>query len=616
MSQIMTMPAHEDTGAKDRPSTPGVWKLTPAIALIVAVALLVAGAGVALYGERSYRAQKINEVSVQARILASTVTAALAFSDRDAAQEYASALKANPEVQAAAIYDSDGSLFVSYSRTADIPLPKTARAGKLDLGDDHLTVTVPVMQGASPLGTVYLRANTESTARRLERYGVIVLLVTMASLVVGVLGVAQAALSKANSELETRVHQRTRALETANERLGREISERKDLEHRLSHAQKMETVGQLTGGVAHDFNNLLGIVTANLDLLIERLDGDAQSSELAQDALDGALRGAELTQRMLAFARKQPLQPTIIDLNEVLPGMTAMLQRTVREDIAIDMAPGDRLWRALCDKSQVENVILNLAINARDAMPAGGRLLIETANIRLDQAYAAQNFEVTAGDYVMLAIADSGTGMAPEVMERVFEPFFTTKPVGHGSGLGLSMVYGFVKQSGGHIKIYSEVGHGTTVRLYLPRAGDGPDISPEDTGAEIAARAIGTETVLVVEDDLMLRRAAVKVLGELGYAVREADSAQSALRVMESGAAVDLLFTDVVMPGGMTGVDLVMASRERRPALKALLTTGYSEIFVKTGNGDGNVDLIGKPYRKRDLAAKIRSILDEEEASR
>ena len=435
--------------------------------------LLAAGALIAFYGAQSYNAQKVDEADVQAQILASTVTAAVAFTDREAAQEYVNALKANPEIQAVAVYDAQGALFVSYARTADTPLPKTVQ-----VGDPVPRKRPSGCDGADHAGRHNPWDDLSANHHRIDWrggwscYGVIALLITMASLVVGVLAIAHAALSKANAELENRVHQRTQALETANTQLGEQITERKALEHQLNHAQKMETVGQLTGGIAHDFNNLLGIVTANLDLLIERIAGDAESKELAEDALDGALRGAQLTQRMLAFARQQPLQPRNIDLNEVLPGMTAMLQRTVREDIAIEMAPGAQLWPALCDKSQVENVILNLAINARDAMPNGGRLLIETTNIHLDDAYAAQHVEVTPGDYVMLAIADSGTGMTPEVIERVFEPFFTTKAVGRGSGLGLSMVYGFVKQSGGHIKIYSEVGHGTTVKLYLPRAGE------------------------------------------------------------------------------------------------------------------------------------------------
>jgi DNA-binding response OmpR family regulator len=393
------------------------------------------------------------------------------------------------------------------------------------------------------------------------------------------------------------------------------VKERSDqlgnVEQQLRQAQKMEAIGQLTGGVAHDFNNLLGIVTGNLDLLIERLEGDPFALELAQEALEGALRGATLTQRMLAFARKQPLQPKLTDLNEALVAMTGILTRALREDITIAISPAEDLWAAFCDKHQVEDVILNFAINARDAMPDGGKLLIETANAQLDEEYAALNIDVTVGDYVMLAVTDSGTGMPPEVIERAFDPFFTTKSTGKGTGLGLSMVYGFAKQSGGHVKIYSEVGHGTTIKLYLPRAAKEAGSPPIEARRQAPVRAAENETILVVEDDPGLRQVAVKLIADLGYAVRQAENPKDALAILAVDEGIDLVFSDIVMPGGMTGVNLAAIVKDLYPAIRVLLTTGYSEVFIKSEDGNTQqTELISKPYRKQDLAEKIRSMLD------
>lgn len=389
-----------------------------------------------------------------------------------------------------------------------------------------------------------------------------------------------------------------------------DVTLRRSLEQQLRQAQKMEAVGQLTGGIAHDFNNLLGIIIGSLDLLKERVAEDAESADLAQESLAGALRGAELTRRMLAFARRQPLQPKIINLNDTLPGMTHMLRRTLGEDITISTSTASDLWTALADPSQVEDAILNLAVNARDAMQQGGRLLIETANVRLDEVYAAQHAEVVAGEYVMLAVTDSGTGMPAEIVDRAFDPFFTTKEMGRGTGLGLSMVYGFIKQSGGHVKIYSEPGHGTTVKLYLPKAADGTAATID--GPHIAVEhVVGTEAILVVEDDAKLRGIAVKLIRDLGYRVREADGAKAALAILDETDEIELLFTDVIMPNG-TGYDLARVARERRPHLKILFTTGYSEHFVKTGDAaDFAAHLITKPYRKQELASKLRSVLEE-----
>jgi PAS domain S-box-containing protein len=392
--------------------------------------------------------------------------------------------------------------------------------------------------------------------------------------------------------------------------LSEDITERHATEQQLRQAVKMEAVGQLTGGIAHDFNNLLSVIIGSLDLVIERKPADPTVKALVQGALDGALRGADLVQRLLAFSRKQTLRPMIVELNERLPQIAAILRRTLGEHIVVETKLGAGLWATTADPSQIEEAILNLAINARDAMPTGGRLTIETANVCLDDQYASQHADVTAGEYVLLAVSDSGAGMEPEVVERAFEPFFTTKAVNKGSGLGLSMVYGFVKQSGGHIKIYSEVGHGTTVKIYLPRsdaayAAETAAESPEETAAG------RDDLILVVEDNEGVRSVTLQQLSDLGYRTLEADNAKAALKVLDDNPDIALLFTDIVMPGGMTGCELAREAVKRRPGLRILLTSGYTAQAVTNGYHDiEGLELLNKPFRKRDLAAKLTSLLE------
>jgi CheY-like chemotaxis protein len=326
---------------------------------------------------------------------------------------------------------------------------------------------------------------------------------------------------------------------------------------------------------------------------------------------EAASRGAQLTQRMLAFARKQPLQARNIDLNEIIGRAAVMLRRTIGEDVAVKLALAEGLWPALADPAQIEDVILNLAVNARDAMPNGGQLVIETSNIYLDEQYAAQNLEVAAGDYVAVVVTDSGTGMPPEVVERVFEPFFTTKEVGRGTGLGLSMVYGFVKQSRGHVKIYSEVGHGTSIKLYLPRASATVEERVDTGGARLTANPGGDEMILVVEDSATVRQVTVGILRGLGYRVQEAEDGHAALAILKEPGEIDLLFTDLIMPNGIDGQELLRRARALRPGLKALFASGYSEQFLKgRGPGEAGVPLLNKPYRTRSLAEAVRGVLD------
>jgi len=388
-----------------------------------------------------------------------------------------------------------------------------------------------------------------------------------------------------------------------------DVTEKSRLQSQLLQAQKMEAVGQLTGGLAHDFNNLLTVMVGNLELLEEALQPDSAPRVLASSALGAGLRGAELTHQLLAFSRRQVLEPRAVDLNLLVSGTAALLERTLGQQIQVTLTLGEDLWPVLADPSQVESALANLAINARDAMPAGGRLTIETANRRLDSAYVAQNRDASPGEYAMLAVTDSGTGIPSHLLSRVFEPFFTTKTDGRGTGLGLSMVYGFAKQSGGHVRIESEPGQGTTVRLFLPRTRD-PAEAVHDVPLE-TERLGGGETILVVEDDDAVRKVAVLLLRELGYRVLEAANAREALAVVERGDPLDLLFTDVVMSGGMSGTDLARAACERRPGLKVLLTSGFAEQAEPRESHPGfRHGLLRKPYLRRDLARKIRDVLN------
>jgi PAS domain S-box-containing protein len=389
-----------------------------------------------------------------------------------------------------------------------------------------------------------------------------------------------------------------------------DITERTTMAAQLHQAQKMEAVGQLTGGVAHDFNNLISVMVGNLDLALEQLPEQSEVRPLVDMALSASLQGADLTRQLLAFSRKQQLRPKAIDINELVLRTSTLLRRTIGERIEIKTAFNAELWPAEADPSQVESALINLAINARDAMPSGGSLLIETANMPLDGSYVAENSDLTPGDYVMLAVTDTGTGIPPNVLSRVFEPFFTTKEVGKGTGLGLSMVYGFAKQSGGHLKIYSEVGHGTTVRLYLPRARVEVVREQAPQSAAKDATAPG-ETILVVEDNPSVRATVVQLLKTLRYSVLEAEDSRRAIEILSTPQQkIDLLFTDIVMPGGMSGSELAKRAREIRPELKVLYTSGFTETSIRSGNTLASTDpILSKPYRRQELAQKIREIV-------
>ena len=415
------------------------------------------------------------------------------------------------------------------------------------------------------------------------------------------------------------------ALRAINNELQREIVERDQAEQalrvseaRLRQVQKMETIGQLTGGVAHDFNNLLTVILGGLDSIQRRVSSVSDSSvaasisRAAMMALHAVESAATLTHRLLAFSRRQPLEPKVLAPNKLVAEMSELLRRTLGETINLQTVLAGGLWPIWADPNQLENSLLNLAVNARDAMENGGKLTIETANAYLDEAYVADLLEPTsAGQYVMIAVADSGTGMDRDTMERAFEPFFTTKDVGKGTGLGLSQVYGFVMQSKGHVRIYSEFGEGTVVKLYLPRWVGAEGDRPETTDIHAAPEARPGETILLVEDHADLREYSAGALAEMGYEVLQAADAAGALAILQSSAKIDLLFTDVVLPGEMNGRQLADKARVDRPGLRVLYTTGYTRnAIVHNGQLDIGVQLIGKPFTYADLAVKIRAVLD------
>jgi PAS domain S-box-containing protein len=378
----------------------------------------------------------------------------------------------------------------------------------------------------------------------------------------------------------------------------------------LRQSQKMEAIGNLAGGIAHDFNNLLQVITGNLQLLMRDFAGEERAVKRLENALAGASRGARLASQLLSFGRRQPLAPKVVNLSRLIQEMDHLLRRSLGDAVEIDTVVGAGLWNTMVDPSNVENALLNLAINSRDAMDGEGKLTIELGNAYLNDEYSEEAFDVASGQYVMLAVSDTGSGMTPDVLEKAFDPFFTTKTDGRGTGLGLSMVYGFVKQSGGHIKIYSEPGQGTTIRIYLPRSLS----HEEDLSSDLSAMPVvgGNETILVVEDDDGVRDVTVSLLTELGYRVLKARDAQGGLAIVDSGVPIDVLFSDVVMPGPLKSRDLAVKAKARIPNLAVLFTSGYTEnSIVHGGRLDPGVNLLSKPYTREALARKIRQVIDQ-----
>lgn len=387
----------------------------------------------------------------------------------------------------------------------------------------------------------------------------------------------------------------------------RDLTAQKEAESQLRQAQKMESMGQLTGGIAHDFNNLLTVIIGNLEMLEGKVSEPLQQ-DLVREAMEAADLGARLTSRLLAFARRSYLEPEIINLNRFVLGLTDLLHRTLGETVDLSTSLSPELWSVRVDPSQVETAIVNLAVNARDAMPEGGRLVVETFNAAIDEDYVAIEEDLPSGEYVRLSVSDTGEGMPPHVREKAFEPFFTTKETGRGTGLGLSMIYGFARQSGGHATIYSEPGKGTTVNIYLPRHADAG--SAEAAQGATAIKAGRGETILAVEDDDRVRRLTMTRLDDLGYTVLAAANGPEALKLLEAHPEIDLVFTDLVMPGGLSGYDLCAKARQMRPGIRCLLTSGYAEELA---NSDKllaeRLTVLRKPYRQAELAEVIAEVL-------
>jgi len=645
-------------------------KFMVAVMATTFTAVFVSGLANLAYDINDFRTGVLEELTSQADILAQVSIAALEFDDKPSAQATLGRLASRPSVQAAAIYRADDNLFVSYAmrelpHALSVPSRPSAQGHIIDGNVMH--IFRPIRRGAEKVGTIYLRSAYPLDAR-LERglhmFGAALAL----SLLVAALVAAwlQSAVTRPVKAMTGAVHdlitkrdfsqrvnkttddetgvlvdafnamlaeigQHAAKLEQSNASLHDEIAKRASIEaalndlnlsleeriaarsleleranEQLHQAQKMEAIGQLTGGVAHDFNNVLQVVAGNLQLLAMTLPENAAAQRRLETAKFATERGAKLSSQLLAFARRQPLQPAPTDLGRVLRGLDDMLRRALGESVEVETVVAGGLWNTLVDPNQLENVILNLAINGRDAMQGNGRLTLELGNAMLDEHYAAKEAEVSAGQYVMLAISDTGSGMPPDVLARAFEPFFTTKREGEGTGLGLSMAFGFVKQSSGHIKIYSEVGSGTTIKIYLPRSHKAEEQSFDMTAGEVVG---GSETVLVVEDDLAVQATVVDMLTQLGYRVLRADNGDAAALILREHAGIDMLFTDVVMPGAMRSPELARLAKSLHPEISVLFTSGYTRnAIVHGGRLDPGVELISKPYRGEDLARKIRHV--------
>jgi len=387
-----------------------------------------------------------------------------------------------------------------------------------------------------------------------------------------------------------------------------DLTKQREAEERLRQSEKMDAIGQLTGGVAHDFNNILTVITGTIEILQEGVENRPELAAIAQQIDDAATRGAEITSQLLTFARRPPLAPRAIDINTLVADTARLLKPILGEHIEIVPVLEDNAWSALVDPPQLSAAIVNLAVNARDAMPGGGKLTLETANIVLDEVDASGDGEAKTGEFVMIAVTDTGQGIPADIRDRVFEPFFTTKGAGRGTGLGLSMVYGFAKQSGGTVEIDSEEGRGTMIKLCLPRSAGHAAIKAEPVHATGTPR--GHETILVVEDDALVRGYVIAQLGSLGYSTLVASDGVAAVALVDQGIEFDLLFTDMILPGGMNGRDLAKAILKRRGGGKVLYTSGYTDdTIVHEGHLDPGVVLLGKPYRKSELAQKIREVL-------
>lgn len=623
-------------------------KLTASMLLTATVVVVLMQGAFFIYGLFELQKNTAQRLSTLGEITATNLTAALAFENQRDAQEILGALKAERHIVAAAIYDADNRVFVQYSQDSlPNPFPSAPGAPGYRLNESNLEGFEPIAEHDRRLGTLYLKFDIGSVEHawlsgslRISLTVIAVMLLiayflsqmlqrqisqpllTLAGTVKDISAhqdfsiraekhgkdeIGQ--LTDGFNEMLAGIQQREDALRTANEALLAENEERNRAQHQLARAQKMEAVGQLTGGLAHDFNNILGVIIGNLDMVGENLPADSLAHHPCNEALEAALSAAELVKRLLAFSRRQPLRPKPTSLSEVIANVQPLLARTLGEQIRITTASSPSAWLAMADPGQIESAILNLAINARDAMPTGGDLRIEQRDITIDADYALAVDDLKLGDYAVLTVTDTGIGMPPDVVARAFDPFFTTKAPGAGSGLGLSMVFGTMRQLGGTARIYSEPGRGTTVMLYLPRASG----EESDAAATAALAPIpgGSEYVLMVEDNAQIRAIGAGILRSLGYHVVVAENADDAMRQVEHGQHFDVLFSDIVMAGRLNGIALARELRKRKPGLPVLLTSGFtSPATAHSDLTDLGAELITKPYRKAELAGRLRAVLD------
>ena len=564
--------------------------MAPAAIVGIVALLLLAGLGAIALNEVAWRDIQVQETRVQAETLSASVTAALDFDDAQAAQEAVEAIRVNRQVRTIGVYDEAGHLVAGYGRDGDNPPQRWG--DRPPAVPNALNSVVPVMSSGERIGWVFLAADREPLSQRITRYLVIGLLVLMAAMTILVLGFTQTALRRANRLLADRAD----ALVRSNAELKVQISERAKAEDQLRQAQKLQALGQLTGGIAHDFNNLLTVIQGSADILRRPELPDGKRIRFAEAIVQAGGRAAALTGQLLAFARRQPLQPEVIDINELIRGMTDLLDRTLGERIVVRTELSGDPCPVEADRAQLEAALLNVAVNGRDAMPGGGELTIRTSLHR----------ESDSGPMVAVAISDTGFGMDEDTLGRAIEPFFTTKSMGKGTGLGLSQVYGFATQSGGDVRIESRPGHGTTVTLLLPCTGAAQQKKPDQEAGTLEAQRTGR--ILLVEDNEEVGDFARTLLGELGHHVRWARSAEQALDIV-GAERFDAVFSDIVMPG-ISGIELAEMISRLSPGLPVILTTGYSDQLAETGTGGRPVLL--KPYRLETLAAALDQALGVE----
>lgn len=575
--------------------TVGSWKngirLPQAVVSFLAIIVLLLGLGVVLQADSSYRTERAERAQVRARILAANVTAAADFGDQEAAQEAVDAFRADPSARIVAVYDSSGQLLAGFSRTGE-PIPQSLRRPLPDASAAIKSFAAVERDGAR-VGTVYLMGDALPLYRRITRFALIAAFAVGVSLIILMLSLAQRTLRQANVKLASAIAD-----------LQAEVETREAAEHQLRQAQKMEAIGQLTGGIAHDFNNMLAIVLGGIDIAERRLDDTGKARVALAHAKEGANRAADLTRRLLAFARQQPLQPQVIDANLLVSKISELLERTLGGGVIIETILADDVWHICADPGQLENALLNLCVNARDAMDGEGTLKIATRNS------AAGDGSASNQDHVVLSISDTGPGMPPEVLTRAFEPFYTTKSATKGTGLGLAQVDGFVRQTGGYVEINSEMGHGVTVEIFLPRYTGPQEISPEKIVTQPTQKGSKGEVILVVDDEFHVRQMSAESLRELGYTVIEAANGDEALAIMAKRRDINMLFTDIVMPG-INGRELADKARESAPDMPIIFTTGYtSDTTFQDGMVDRGIVLLSKPFTIDQLAQKMRQVLD------